>query len=56
MKLGYLGAKSGEQWDGKINDEDEEQFLDWFRELAELKSMALKRRSSDKSDEKNEGR
>ena len=46
--LKTIWAKIGQQWDDKIEEEDERQFLDWVKELAELKNMPLKRRYFDK--------
>ena len=45
--LKTIWAKSGQQWDDKI-DTEEQQFLDWVKELAELKNMPLKRRYFEK--------
>ena len=42
--LKTIWAKSGQQWYGKIEVEDEQNFLEWVREVAELKNMPLKRR------------
>ena len=47
--LKAIWAKSGQQWDDQIDKQDEENFLYWVKELAELKSMPLKRRYFDKS-------
>ena len=46
--LKTIWAKIGQQWDDKTDEEDEQQFLDWVKELAELKNMPLKRRYFDK--------
>ena len=47
--LKTIWAKSRQQWDDKIDEEDEERFLDWVRELAEMKNMPLWRRYFDRS-------
>ena len=47
--LKTIWAKSGQQWDEKFEVEDEQKYLEWLRELAELKGMPLKRRYFDKS-------
>ena len=47
--LKAIWAKSGQQWDEKIIERNEDNFLDWVRELAELKNMPLKRRYFDKN-------
>ena len=46
--LKTIWAKSGQQWDDKSEEEDAQQFLDWVKELAELKNMPLERRYFDK--------
>ena len=42
--LKTIWAKCGLQWDEKIEAEDKHKFLDWVKELAELKDIPLKRR------------
>ena len=49
--LKTIWAKCGQQWDDKI-EEDKHKFLDWVRELADLKNMPLKKRYFDKSHKK----
>ena len=41
--LKTIWAKSGQQWDDKIEEEDEEKFLDWVRKISEMKNMPLRR-------------
>ena len=41
--LKTIWAITGQQWDDKIEEEDEEKFLEWVRELPELTTMPLKR-------------
>ena len=50
--LKAIWAKCGQQWDNIIENEDKHKFMDWVRELAELKNMPLSRRYFDKSYEK----
>ena len=47
--LKTIWAKSGQQWDDKIEVEDKQKYLEWVRELAELKNMPLKRRYFERS-------
>ena len=47
--LKIIWAKCGQHWDDKIENGDKHKFLDWVRELAELKYIPLKRCSFDKS-------
>ena len=46
--LKTIWAKCGQQWDDKIEDEDKHRFLDWVKEIAQLKDMPLERRYFDK--------
>ena len=50
--LKTIWVKNGQQWKDKNDDKDEKQFLDWVREIVELKNMSLKKRYSDKDFEK----
>ena len=47
--LKKIWAKSGQKWYDKNEMEDERKFLEWVRELAELKNMPLKRRYLERS-------
>ena len=47
--LETIWDKSGQQWDKQFEVEDEQKYLKWVRELAELENMPLKRRYFEKS-------